>query len=322
VLAGSGPRWLSAAALLALAASLTGDERAAAQLYGRLLPYRGRLVVSGGAVIISAPVSHVLGVLATQLGLLADAISYFDEAIALEEHIGALPALAHSLDALSTTLNLRAGPGDRSAAVECRRRARSIAERLGMTVLLRRMEGPADEWSLRREGDDWILHAGDDRARLRATHGLEYLRALLAAPGRDIAALDLVAGGAGLRTSSGGAVLDDAARNAYRRRLDELDAQLDAADNSGDAARATRVASERQALVDELRRATGLGGRDRKTAPEAERARVNVTRSVRTAIERITEVAPAVGMHLQASIRTGGSCRYEPAEGGPAHWRV
>lgn len=320
VLAGSGPRWLSAAAHLGLAASVTRNDRAAAQLYDLLLPYRGRLVVSGGAVIISAPVSHVLGVLATQLGHLADAVTYLEEAIALEEHIGALPALAYTVDALSTTLSTRAGPSDRSTAAEHRRLARSIAERLGMTVLLRRIEGPADEWSLLRDGDDWILEAGHDRARLRATHGLQYLRALLAAPGRDIAALDLVAGGAGIRASSGGPVLDDTARNAYRRRLTELDARLDAADNAGDAPAAKGLESERQALLDELRRATGLRGRDRTTAPEAERARVNVTRALRTAIERITEVAPAVGIHLQASIRTGGSCRYEPADGGPANW--
>jgi hypothetical protein len=64
-----------------------------------------------------------------------------------------------------------------------------------MTVLLRRLGAPASEWSLVRDGADWLLTAGEERARLRDGRGLHYLRALLAAPGRVIRALDLAAGG-------------------------------------------------------------------------------------------------------------------------------
>jgi len=55
---------------------------------------------------------------------------------------------------------------------------------------------------------------------------------------------------------------------------------------------------------------------------EAERARVNVTRTLRATLDRISEVAPRCGQHLQASIQTGRTCRYEPAAGGPSSWRV
>ena len=102
----------------------------------------------------------------------------------------------------------RSGEGDLDRADADRRRARSIAERLGMRMLLDSLTPPADEWRLRRDGSDWLLEAGGERARLRDGRGLHYLRALLAAPGRDIAALDLVAGGAGLRASDTGPVLD------------------------------------------------------------------------------------------------------------------
>jgi hypothetical protein len=57
-------------------------------------------------------------------------------------------------------------------------------------------------------------------------------------------------------------------------------------------------------------------------APEAERARVNVTRTLRATIERVAAAAPRAGAHLRASIRTGGHCRYDPAPGGPSRWRV
>jgi len=232
-------------------------------------------------------VSHYLGLLAAALGKAEDAVRHFEEAIELEEQIGALPYLAHSLDGLATALTARAAAGDAERASESRRRARAIAERLGLTRLLARMVPAADEWTLARDGDDWVLTAGGEHARLRDGRGLHYLRALLAAPGRDIPALDLAAGGVGLAAAGTGPVLDAAAKDAYRRRLDALDAGLDAADRAGDRAAAERIGAERQALADELRRAAGLAGRNRQASPEAERARVNVTRTLRATIERI-----------------------------------
>ncbi len=83
-----------------------------------------------------------------------------------------------------------------------------------------------------------------------------------------------------------------------------------------------RIGAERPALVDELRRTAGLGGRSRLAAPEAERARVNVTRTLRAAIERIAPAAPLAAAHLRGSIKTGAACRYEPAPGGPSRWHV
>jgi hypothetical protein len=74
--------------------------------------------------------------------------------------------------------------------------------------------------------------------------------------------------------------------------------------------------------VAELRRATGLGGRDRRLPAEAERARVNVTRTLRATMARISLAAPLCGAHLEASVRTGRACRYEPAPGGPQRWRT
>jgi hypothetical protein len=233
-----------------------------------------------------------------------------------------LPYLAHSLSGLADALAVRDDAGDAGLASEHRRRATEIAGRLGMTVLLERLVPPADEWTLARDGEDWLLEAADERARLRDSRGLHYLRALLAAPGQDIRALDLVAGGAGLGTSGTGPILDATARAAYRTRLAGLTARFDAADRAGDRDMAERLEAERRALLAELRRAVGLGGRDRVVSPEAERARVNVTRTLRATIERMAAAAPRAAAHLRASIRTGGTCRYEPAPGGPRRWHV
>ncbi|SNT65812.1 Part of AAA domain-containing protein [Asanoa hainanensis] len=307
VLAGSGPRWLAAASELAAVAARSQDASAARALYDALLPYAGQLVVWGGANTISGPVDDYLGRLARRLDRPAEATAHLDRAVDLEERAGTLPWLAYSLAA-------RAGAGDLA-------RARSIAERLGLRGLLADLDPAPDEWSLLRDGDDWLLHAGSETARLRDGRGVHYLRTLLAAPGQELPALDLVAGGAGLRVTPE-PVLDDAARAAYRRRVSVLDEQLAAADRAGDADRAAAVEAERTALVAELRRATGLGGRPRTVSDEAERARVNATRAVRTTVERIAAAAPLAGAHLRASLHTGRLFRYQPAPGGPGRWQL
>jgi tetratricopeptide (TPR) repeat protein len=318
-LASSGPRWLGSMADLAFVAAGTGNADAAVCLYEAMLPYRGRLVTVGGGAVIWGPVSHSLGLLAATMGQDQDAVRHFEEAIEFEERVGALPYLAHSLTSLAGAL---ARTGDATRAAGCLGRARDIARRLGMTVLLRRLGAPASEWSLVRDGEDWLLVAGEERARLRDGRGLHYLRALLAAPGRDIRALDLAAGGAGLAPAGTGPVLDRAARDAYKRRLGKVTAALEAADRAGDEAAAARAEAERAALQRELRGAARLGGRVRDAAPEAERARVNVTRTLRTAIDRVADAAPAAAAHLRASVRTGASCRYDPKPGGPDRWLV
>ncbi len=321
-LGASGPRWLAAIAALAVAASATSDTKAAGALYPALAPYRGRLVIQGGANWTAGPVSYYLGLLAAALSRWDEAADLFREAAAMAGQIGALPSLAHARAGLADALAARAGPGDAGSAEEQRQQARSIAERLGMTVLLARLAPPAGRWRLRRDGTDWLLDAGDEHIRLRDGRGLHYLRALLAAPGHDIPALDLAADGAGVRPRGVGPAIDERARSAYRRRLAALADELDTADRAGDAERGARLEAERQALLAELRRATGLAGRNRDLSPEAERARVNVTRTLRATLARIAELAPAAGAHLQASIRTGRACRYEPSAGGPAGWDI
>jgi hypothetical protein len=106
------------------------------------------------AVMVAA--RHAM--LAVLRGRLAeDAVRHFEEAVELEEQIGALPYLAHSLDGLATALTARAAAGDAERASESRARARVIAERLGLTLLLKRLVPAPGEWTLARDGDDWVL---------------------------------------------------------------------------------------------------------------------------------------------------------------------
>lgn len=328
VLRGTGPRWLGAVADLAAVASRTGDPQAAAALYEALLPYRGRLVVWGGANTITGPVDDYLGRLAARLDRPQDALGHLDDAARLAGRLGALPWLARALAARAEVRTGRAGSGDADEAGKDVARARSIAERLGMDALLSALP-PADPpappgglWRWVLDGRDWQLEAGGESARVPDGRGPRHLRALLAAPGREIPALDLVAGGAGLAAPPPDPVLDGTARSSYRRRLAELDERLAAADRTGDVDAASVAQAERGALLAELRRAVGLGGRPREHGNEAERARVGATRALWATVRRIEAAAPLAGAHLRASLRTGRLMRYQPGAGGPAGWGV
>ncbi|HKR71242.1 MAG TPA: hypothetical protein VJT16_20575, partial [Streptosporangiaceae bacterium] len=81
-----------------------------------------------------------------------------------------------------------------------------------------------------------------------------------------------------------------------------------------DIERSARLAAERDALIGELARATGLGGRRRRLGDVTERARTTVTARIHAAIGRIERAHPELGRHLRSSIVTGARCAYRPAE--------
>ena len=111
---------------------------------------------------------------------------------------------------------------------------------------------------------------------LRDLKGLHYLARLLAHPGREFHVLDLVANGVTPAakppgtsnpelTPSGwgdsGVHLDAQAKNAYRRRLAEIDEDLEEARLLNDLGRVIQAEAERDFLIRELSRAVGLSGR-------------------------------------------------------------
>ncbi|MCW2501442.1 MAG: hypothetical protein JWN87_3118, partial [Frankiales bacterium] len=191
--------------------------------------------------------------------------------------------------------------------------ATATATELGMHRLLtQRVQVPV----LARDGDGWLVTDADRTVRLRDSKGLRYLADLLAHPGVERHVLDLVAltDGPGQRHGLGdaGPVLDPQAKAAYRARLAALRAELDDADAAGDVDGSARAQAELAALTAELSRAVGLGGRDRVVGSAAEKARLNVTRAVRTALARIAEDLPTLGARLDRDVRTGLHCVFVP----------
>ena len=141
---------------------------------------------------------------------------------------------------------------------------------------------------LHRDGPVWLLEWRGRRSTVPDSKGLRDLAVLLARPGRAVPALDLVEAAGGPPAAAAGAdlgpVLDDTARQAYRRRLGELDREIDEAESDADLGRLERLRTERSLLADELAGALGLGGRARIAGDPTERARKAVTMRIRAAI--------------------------------------
>jgi len=117
-----------------------------------------------------------------------------------------------------------------------------------------------------------------------------------------------------------GVVLDEPAKAAYRRRLAELRAEVEEAKQLDQCERAERAEEEIEALTAELARAVGLGGRDRRTASAAERARQSVSRAIKTVVQRIAEHNPALGAVFSRCVKTGTFCAYHPDPSSPIVW--
>lgn len=111
-----------------------------------------------------------------------------------------------------------------------------------------------------------------------------------------------------------------------------MDQEIDRAGELGDDARAAAYDRERQALLDELRTAAGLGGRTRRLGDEAERARKTVTARIRDTLRKLDALHPELAAHLRQSVTTGSTCAYrpeladdDPSDGGepsPLNWRL
>ncbi len=200
-----------------------------------------------------------------------------------------------------------------------------VAVQVSEILALRGLGGTA---LFRREGEFWTIAFEGAAFRLRDTKGLHYVAALLREPGRELHALDLQAVQPGEDEtrrppgSDAGPILDAQAKAMYRERLKELADELREAEQYNDRERAARAMEEREVVAHELAAAVGLGGRDRKAASDAERARVNVTRSIRAALERIVEHSPALGRHFAATLRTGQFCSYVPDPRVPVRWEL
>jgi hypothetical protein len=343
--------WLVGLGLLCEACAELGESAHAAALDELLAPYDGRHAVSPIAAY-AGPVSRYRGLLAAARGRHDEALVLLARARAEAAMLGARPLLA--MIALDEA-NVHAARGDARSGARLAGEAAALAGELGLDGVCARahelatrladgagsasheqtVPPAAEHGALRCEGEMWTIEWGACSLHQRDSKGLRYLARLLAAPGVEIHALELI--GAQSPTRAGARTIDDLpirgpgddavpgldeqAKAQYRARLTELREELEQAEEWGDPERAAAAREELEFIARELSAAVGLGGRDRPTGSSEERARVNATRAIRTAISRLAAADARLGHHLASTVKTGTFCRYEPGPGAAA-WEI
>jgi hypothetical protein len=197
-------------------------------------------------------------------------------------------------------------------------------------------EAPPSRNVFRLEGEYWTVTFEGRVARLKNSKGLHDIAYLLSHPAREIHAADLM-GAHGTRDPCRGgpstarvrpeqlaelglshveswkeAVIDSRAREQYRSRIEDLQEELEEAEEANNLERASKAKAELDFLAAQLASAYGMGGQVRKTADPGERARRAVGQRIRRDLARIEKALPTLGNHLLQSIRTGVFCSYRP----------
>ena len=309
---------------LTAAASRLGDLDLSRELLDELTPFAGSCGVNGAVVCFVGSHAHWAGVAAKTLGRMDQARDLLLAALRTHERIG-----ARAWEAETCAVLAELGAGETTY----RARAAALADELGLFGVAARVGARGDRVGgagasgvgsadavCYQDGDVWTIAYRGRSTRLRDAKGLHDLAALLARPGADIPVLDLAGSPARGRDSTT-PVLDARARAEFKRRLEDLGEDLAEAQSDHDLGRVERVERERDALLDELRRATGYGSKDRGLGTSTiERARKAVTARLRETIRRIDAALPELGEHLDRSVVTGTYCRYQPAE--PLTWNL
>ncbi len=336
--------WLPGAAFVSQAAVALKDSGRSREALENLEAYREEWIVWGSGFMCVGPVALHRGQAALVAG--DHSVAEQDLGLARDEIIGSGARLFEPA-LLCAEADLALVSGDTGSAVQALTQASTLCTEMDFGTAAAMLAARAIEISapvkaevepnlklrsLRREGSIWTIEFDGETGRVAHLKGMTVLELLLAAPRRQFHALELsavidnVTGGIGgeplgtLREASA-PILDDQAYGEYRKRIRELQEEIDESESSQLGTNSEAAHRELDALLDELQRATGIGGKARQTANNSERARVRITKSIRTAVARISEVAPAAGHHLTTSLSTGAFCGYDPGTSGP-EWSV
>lgn len=308
--------WLACLYGVIEAAHLIGDARTSARAYDLLRPFAELPMMASTAISCFGSAHHALGVAALTIGDLDLAVAHLSDGLCRNLALGHWPAVLVSRLRYAEALERRNEPGDLPVAAELRSRAARLWDQLAGSFGATGDLGVAAKSGVvtrpgmvkcSRQGVKWLLQLSSKTTLVADSIGMLHLAVLIANPGAEIAAIDLVAGSDALsKAARSGAmpaqqVLDRTAMSQYRERLKHLSEQ-----EAG-------PGSERDWLVKELTAGSAFGGRPRTFTDGAERARIAVGRSIRRALAVIESADPVIGEHLRSAIHTGARCWYRPA---------
>src|SRR5439155_7478706 len=282
-----------------------------------------------------------LGLVARTMGRLDDAAAHFEAALAVATRMRAPVLVARTQYEYATALRARAAPGDAARARQLLAAAHEVAEAFGMEELRAQTEallagdagprrGPAEPRSttapnvFRRDGEYWLVTYGEQTVRLRGTRGLGYLARLLAHPGREVHASDLLG------------PLSPTENPPLTEREARLGASVSTRGPLPRTAGGSPILPRRSRRPSGSTTSVARRGHARRWRPSAwsllpwrdgtarwptpSGARLAVTKGPGAALKRIAAAHPELGAHLAATVRRGYLCAYVPDPRHPIVW--
>lgn len=290
--------WITCMFCVVHVAAALGEAEVAREAYRLLEPFADLPVVPATAIVCFGSTELLLGIAATTFGESALATGHLERAVTTNIRLGNLPMTAY---ARATLAHLVGGDRGRELFDVAVRDAKAIGMTERAALWTRARDGLAGRIMIRKENTWWLVSHHGKEIRVEDLVGMRYLARLVADPGVEIAALELVGG----EDSGNQPVLDPVARAAYLTRIRDLRAQLD--DHPS-----PRLEAELEALLRHLERETGMGGRGRNFAGPAERARTAVRKAIRRAIDAIAAIEQPTADALRDAVTTGYRCSYRP----------
>jgi hypothetical protein len=202
-----------------------------------------------------------------------------------------------------------------------------------------------EDFVFQRENDFWtVIYEGKKSPLLKHEVGLGYIAYLLNRPYEKVHVMEVYHAGKfnfdpatthyskmskdqilreGLNISTlghAGTTLDLKAIAQYKEDVRELRRERDDAERNNDLGRMEKLNIDIQTIEERLTACLARGGKLRTDANANEKARKNVTNSVKHSLSRISKTDPDLWRHLFDHIHTGTFCSYTPEK--PTPWKL
>jgi len=184
----------------------------------------------------------------------------------------------------------------------------------------------------RKNGTVFYIEGFGERGAVHDLKGFRQIFRLIQTPGRSVLMLELVEAGDDERIAadqrSKQPLLDSEGNTKIYKKIQSEKADLEKYKRNNDNAQAQLCEEQIEKLAEYLRKATGLGGRDRNLNANHNRLRPKISGTLSTAYKKLYNADPSMkklAEHFESSIfadGTGTSFIYQPALTPSPEWRI
>ena len=177
---------------------------------------------------------------------------------------------------------------------------------------------PAPPFEFRKKGDMWVIRFAGEDMYLKDSVGLRCIGQLLAKPNDPVFVSDLkmIIDGQNPQNlpapTASGEVVDREYLKDIARKYLELEAEYEAAKETGELALAKEIQEEMAKLMAIIKEAKGFGGRIKEANEKLNSIRISIYQAISRTLESIKIELPNCFSHLEPRIATGFILNYLP----------